>query len=620
MRWRLFFILFDNPLKTTNKSSFMAPVRQRGQALVLILLVTVVTVLLGFAVINNAILITEKMEMQNAADAAAYSVSTVEARDLNFTAYTNRAMVANEVAVGQIIGLMSWATMVRTTGPSLNFYLQPILSAMSAASIGILSPIQAAITTFISALTTVGAIVERVVHAIGRIAARAIPYINLAYSTAQRAYHIATLVLSIFVISEVIDDNDMPNYSGAPGPSISGFGFLALAGHFVTHYPDLAFTGNSFVTSYAQDRGAQIIPHSPINSSLRPNEADQKEGMERFAAMVNASRDDFTQDRDGGWTVPLFPPVNVSSRFAIDLGILGTLVLWDFTFRFSFGLNRRGGSDVRFEESGSGSGAEQLYSWSAADTTTVDADIFFRLAVPPIGLNFTFDPPSVGLPVGIGAAQVATRDAQLGSPQPFPVDNMRYGAGVEDHNYGGSPGASSSTWLLPFPGVNPVVQSPSMGAYLNNAHRQYRLPRYNDTKAGADPISLRDLTFGFESPYLIIGLTKDNDEVINTADPNRPTGRFELAEGYADDEMAVIAKSEVYFSRPNDLSYFARPDGRTEYASAFNPYWDARLVDTTVMDRMTAIAMQQEQLWLPSLPFGPIIDDFVNIVDWVRGI
>ena len=53
---------------------------------------------------------SEKMQVQNAADAAAYSVSITEARDLNFMAYTNRAMVANEVAIGQLVGMASWAT------------------------------------------------------------------------------------------------------------------------------------------------------------------------------------------------------------------------------------------------------------------------------------------------------------------------------------------------------------------------------------------------------------------------------------------------------------------------------------------------------------------------------
>ena len=38
--------------------------------------------------------------------------------------------------------------------------------------------------------------------------------------------------------------------------------------------------------------------------------------------------------------------------------------------------------------------------------------------------------------------------------------------------------------------------------------------------------------------------------------------------------------------------------GKTELANAFNPYWDARLVDTSYLDRITALAINQRQLWL----------------------
>ncbi len=50
----------------------------------------------------------EKIKLQNTADAAAYSAAVAEARDYNFSAYTNRAMVANQVAVAQFVGLTSW--------------------------------------------------------------------------------------------------------------------------------------------------------------------------------------------------------------------------------------------------------------------------------------------------------------------------------------------------------------------------------------------------------------------------------------------------------------------------------------------------------------------------------
>ena len=49
-----------------------------------------------------------KIKLQNTADAAAYSAAVLQARDYNFSAYTNRAMVANQVSAAQVVALKSW--------------------------------------------------------------------------------------------------------------------------------------------------------------------------------------------------------------------------------------------------------------------------------------------------------------------------------------------------------------------------------------------------------------------------------------------------------------------------------------------------------------------------------
>lgn len=50
----------------------------------------------------------EKTRVVNAADAAAYSGGLWVARHLNFMAYTNRAMIANHIAVGHLVSYVSW--------------------------------------------------------------------------------------------------------------------------------------------------------------------------------------------------------------------------------------------------------------------------------------------------------------------------------------------------------------------------------------------------------------------------------------------------------------------------------------------------------------------------------
>ncbi len=63
---------------------------------------------------NSGQLVREKTSLNNASDAAAYAAATVHARALNFGAYTNRALVANEIAVGQAISLQSWLGSLNT--------------------------------------------------------------------------------------------------------------------------------------------------------------------------------------------------------------------------------------------------------------------------------------------------------------------------------------------------------------------------------------------------------------------------------------------------------------------------------------------------------------------------
>ncbi len=65
----------------------------------------------GLAVLvmfNSALLTNTKSQLQNAADAGAYTAGVLQARDHNFSAYTNRAMIANQVAVAQFVSLESY--------------------------------------------------------------------------------------------------------------------------------------------------------------------------------------------------------------------------------------------------------------------------------------------------------------------------------------------------------------------------------------------------------------------------------------------------------------------------------------------------------------------------------
>lgn len=82
--------------------------RQRGQIAPVALFGVLIASAALMLMYNTGQKITEKSQVANAADAAAYSGAVWTARHLNFMAYTNRAMIANHAAVGHVVSYVSW--------------------------------------------------------------------------------------------------------------------------------------------------------------------------------------------------------------------------------------------------------------------------------------------------------------------------------------------------------------------------------------------------------------------------------------------------------------------------------------------------------------------------------
>lgn len=584
------------------KRTALPAAHQRGQAMVLILLVTVVAVLIGLSLVNTGIIASEKLQLQNAADATAYSISTIEARDLNFTAYTNRAMVANEVAIGQMVGMASWATMVAATPAWLDFYLSPIYAVPVVGQI---------IMGIIRALRAVTGVIKTGVLAFTKAVSKVIPYVNQAYSTAQRGMHLATLYFGGMSLFEVMNAN-------ADNARLSVFGWLALARHINTYFGDLSFKDDSFVTSYRQSKSSNLIPQRGGD----PASDAQKEGMQQLAALIHASRDPFSTNREcknnpifgglckdpGGWAIPMMVPINVK----LELKPLGFCVLC-LNLQFNVNLSRKGGTDLRAKSQGKDK--EDHYIWTAVDT--VGMAVYANLSAIVLGLQVVpsfFRDRHLDVPFGIGAAQAAATGDQI---RPVPLDKTLWpkdaGGETIKKGYGSSPLIAPVSWLFPSP--FPGAGGPSFAAASNNINASYKgLPRYNETKAGPDSIKLdKKFKLGFEAPYLVIGMVKDMDKVKQS--PGQ--GRFALDPHAGDGSLAVIAKSEVFFNRPNDLTWYARGDGKTELANTFNPYWDARLVDTSVLDRTAALAIQQGQPFIPG-EFNRALEALEKLLDVLK--
>ncbi|HJW55786.1 MAG TPA: pilus assembly protein TadG-related protein [Burkholderiaceae bacterium] len=92
---------------------------ETGQALVFGLFVMFAGLLSLFFLFNAGQLTAEKVKLVNTADAVAYSAGLLEARSLNFDAYGNRALIANEIAIAQMVSLSSWAQYAGELGTNL---------------------------------------------------------------------------------------------------------------------------------------------------------------------------------------------------------------------------------------------------------------------------------------------------------------------------------------------------------------------------------------------------------------------------------------------------------------------------------------------------------------------
>jgi hypothetical protein len=94
--------------------------RQRGQALVFGLCVLLLAALLLFVQFSTGQAVAAKLRIVNATDSAAYSVALWRARAMNYYAYANRAIIANEVAIAQAATMVSYAKFLERFSDNVN--------------------------------------------------------------------------------------------------------------------------------------------------------------------------------------------------------------------------------------------------------------------------------------------------------------------------------------------------------------------------------------------------------------------------------------------------------------------------------------------------------------------
>jgi hypothetical protein len=166
--------------------------RQNGQALPLGIVLIMFGALLGIVVFNTGQLASEKTRLANTADAAAYSGLIWQARTLNFEAYTNRAMVANQVAIGQIVSLVSWTKYGKISARNID------------STIGWIPFLKPYTSAFKQAMDTV----DQVVQGIAEVAVPIIDTLIGVLSNVQKVAYNAVYVATPEIVSAVVKRND----------------------------------------------------------------------------------------------------------------------------------------------------------------------------------------------------------------------------------------------------------------------------------------------------------------------------------------------------------------------------------------------------------------------------
>ncbi len=350
---------------------------------------------------------------------------------------------------------------------------------------------------------------------------------------------------------------------------MSDLGVIALIGHLPSYWSGYT---KIYSTSKKKDKDGKD------KDKKKKEEEEQSKGMGRFAATVREARDGFSsgvpEDMSRAWNLEL----------DLNIGVA----------EFVFGFDSVGGSEIRHNEN--------TYVWSAADTLVGGA----KLRI----IKWWFP---MELPFGSGGAQAVDKESDILKFIPPSFPTSFYGARDPDVYAG----AGDVNHLTAWPGTVAEMEE--------NAEQGYKgLQPYRDM-AEMDEKEPGKFSLPFKAPFFMVGVTKPlsklhdikgDFDISSQPDKHTLTANKEWKDF---DRMGAVAKSELYFSRPTDLSYFSRNDGLKEKPNVFSPFWQARLVDTSNFDRFLSLALQQKIIWLreddKSMIGGGTADRILSLID-----
>lgn len=234
-----------------------------GQAMVLGMVLVLVLCVGAILLFNTGQVVNKKVQLTNAADAAAYSVAVQQAQAWNFAAYMNRGRVANEVAVAQLISIYSWMNQLNTSAYVLKTVFN-ILGSIPFPPVAI--PARALYIIFnVADRALVQA--RRSYHTLATNAVKVLDEFNGRYAQmAEIAIRYSSRAEAVIVARDVVSAN-------LPQGNVSGLGLGVLAGQLLD-------AERTFLDFHRLPRAGQ-----------------RTAGFDRYRNVVMQSRDRFSWDR-----------------------------------------------------------------------------------------------------------------------------------------------------------------------------------------------------------------------------------------------------------------------------------------------------------------------------------
>ncbi|HAL42511.1 MAG TPA: hypothetical protein DCP57_08710 [Gammaproteobacteria bacterium] len=643
--------------------------KQSGQAIVLGLVLLAACVMLLLSLFNQGQLVRHRVALENAADATAYTQAKLAARNLNFIAYTNRAMVANEVSIGQINALMSWGKHYRDINKFTKYYLYqtPIAPPSPVTFANVLD-----VVTIPYVIAGTGA--YEGASKVALFWPTVVSNFNLVLGAFQGFFALSSAFAQYEAHSEILDGNQID--SGGGGDPKIYFPYMSL--FFMAQNALLTYSGESFdidgiddtveAIKAQQEEGGEVDATTQLgvnaydlvrdyypgenmvslNSPRAPDRSaeDSVEAYQYYAAIVNRNRDAFTEDRH--WRLWAEIP-DIFPEITLNFGIVAMTI--DLDLQVGFGLRNDGGSSYVANGGLENDGDIADLGWAAIDVTsfgfefTVGLFVKIKFCLPIIGckskviLDFSRTFP-IGFPLAGATHQLFS---ELNDAKKILTDWDQIG--TEDGDWGGDPdddvndGAFDAfhlqtlyfgqTVLPPIYGGNTNVTA-SYGnppGFLSLAEsRRASRKSYEYTVALA--IKLEDIetsdnegTFNIgnsdstssedwvEGNKAAIDYTRFDLDTCARAEEGSVEGIYQQFVWGAKRPMTTISSAEAYFANPMQRY----DDGSYEPANLFSPFWDARLMEPTVVPVAIATGMMPyDELFGEDVP-----DDAIGVTKWL---